>query len=315
MKLVVLDGYTLNPGDLSWDGLHSLGELVIYDRTSPDEIVARAYEADLVFTNKTPLTKETLEQLPNLKYIGVLATGFNIVDIAAARELGVTVTNVPTYSTQSVAQFVFALLLALSHRVELHSEAVHQGEWSNSLDFCFTKSPLIDLENKTIGIIGYGRIGERVAQIAKAFGMNILVAESRTTSTSNVPRVGWERLFIESDVITLHAPLTADTKEMINSEVLKLMKPSAFLINTGRGGLINEHDLAAALHNGVIAGAALDVLTVEPPAADNPLLTAPNCMITPHIAWATLEARTRLMTITIDNVRAFLDGTPINVVN
>lgn len=316
LKLVVLDGYTLNPGDLSWDALHTFGDLTVYDRTAPDEVIDRAKDAQLIFTNKTPLTKETLAQLPNLKYIGVLATGYNIVDIEAARELGITVTNVPTYSTQSVAQFVFALILALIHRVELHSDAVHRGEWSNSRDFCFTLSPLSDLENKTLGIIGYGRIGERVAQIAKAFGMHVLVAESRSNSKdSSVPRVSWERLFVESDFISLHTPLTADTKGMINADVLKLMKPSAYLINTGRGPLIEEQDLADTLRQGIIAGAALDVLSVEPPPKDNPLLTAPNCIITPHIAWATLEARKRLMDITVENVRSFLDGNTINAVN
>lgn len=315
MKLVVLDGFTLNPGDLNWVELQAFGELIVYDRTQPMDIVARAKDADLIFTNKTPLTKETLAQLPKLKYIGVLATGYNIVDIEAARELGITVTNVPSYSTSSVAQFVFALILAFCHRVELHSDAVRDGEWSNSLDFCFTKAPLMDLENKTIGIIGYGRIGERVAQIAKAFGMRVLVAESRYSSTQNdVPRVSWERVFIESDFISLHTPLTEATKEMINADVLKLMKPTSYLINTGRGPLIKEQDLAAALNDGQIAGAALDVLSVEPPSADNPLLTAKNCIITPHIAWATLEARQRLMVITVDNVRSFLDGNPINVV-
>lgn len=318
MKLVVLDGHTLNPGDLSWEPLESFGDLTVYDRTNVEDIISRASDAEIVFTNKTPLSRETLTQLPKLKYIGVLATGYNIVDTKAARELGIEVTNVPTYSTNSVAQFVFALLLALCHHIEQHSDAVHQGEWTRSLDFCFTKSPLIDLEGKTIGIIGYGRIGERVAQIAKAFGMDVLVAESRSGTRPNgtsVPRVSWERLFAESDVVTLHAPLTDETKEMIDAQTLALMKPTSFLINTGRGGLINEADLAEALNKGGIAGAALDVLSVEPPSATNPLLSAKNCLITPHIAWATLEARKRLMGITIENLQAFLNGTSINVVN
>lgn len=317
MHIVVLDGYTLNPGDLSWSGLQALGQVTIYDRTAQEDIVARASQADIVLTNKTPLSAGTLEQLPNLRYIGVLATGYNIVDTAYAAERGIVVTNVPAYSSHSVAQLVFALLLELCHHAGVHSDAVHQGEWTRSIDFCFTKSPLIELSSKTIGLIGLGQIGRQTAVIARAFGMRVLAVGSGRTvpsPTEGVEWVGLERLLAESDVVSLHCPLTPATARLINAERLALMKPSAFLINTSRGGLIAEADLADALNNGRLAGAGLDVLSTEPPAADNPLIGARNCIITPHIAWATKEARERLMAIAVDNVSRFLQGQAVNVV-
>ncbi|WP_159882071.1 D-2-hydroxyacid dehydrogenase [Paenibacillus puerhi] len=318
MNIVVLDGFTLNPGDLSWDALHTLGSVRVYDRTPEEEIVSRAAGADIVLTNKTPLSRDTLADLPKLQYIGVLATGYNIVDTQAAAERDIVVSNIPSYGTDSVAQYVFALLLELCHRVQRHSDAVHQGEWERSSDFCFTKSPLTELAGKTMGIIGLGRIGWRTARIAQAFGMQVLAAGSgRTplTSEEGVQRVTLDQLLSRSDVVSLHCPLTPETTRLINAATLGAMKPSAFLINTSRGGLIAEQDLADALRAGTIAGAALDVLSAEPPDADNPLLRAPNCIITPHIAWATLEARRRLMDTAVDNVRCFLQGKPANVVN
>lgn len=318
MNIVVLDGYTLNPGDLNWQGLEQLGQVAVYDRTAPEQIEERASNADMVLTNKTPLSAETITRLPKLRYIGVLATGYNIVDTAAAKERGIQVTNVPTYGTNSVAQFVFASLLELCHRVQLHSDAVHAGDWTNSVDFCFTRSPLIELAGKTLGLIGFGRIGRQTATIARSFGMRVIAVGSGRSTPLAEEGVEWvelNELFSRSDVISLHCPLTQTTEKLINGERIALMKPSALLINTSRGALINEKDLADALNEGRLAGAALDVLTVEPPQAHNPLLTARNCVITPHIAWATKEARTRLMEAAVDNVRAFLEGQAINVVN
>jgi glycerate dehydrogenase len=318
VNIVVLDGYTLNPGDLDWGGLESLGNVTVYERTAATEIIERAADADIVLTNKTQLSAALLEQLPKLRYIGVLATGYNIVDIEAARARGIPVANIPTYGTHSVAQFVFALLLELCHRVQQHSDAVHAGEWDRCPDFCFTRSPLIELAGKTMGLIGLGRIGGQVARIANAFGMRVVAVGSGKSNPAPVEGVEWvelERLLAESDVISLHCPLTASTEKLINAERLALMKRSALLINTSRGALINEQDLADALNNGRIAGAAVDVLSVEPSLPTNPLFSAANCLITPHIAWATKEARTRLMGTAVDNVQSFLSGQPTNVVN
>lgn len=318
MKLVVLDGYTLNPGDLSWQPLEALGELVVFDRTDPEELLGRAAGATVLLTNKTPLPGSVLEQLPDLKMISVLATGYNIVDMETAGRLSITVSNVPGYSTDSVAQLCFALLLEFTHRVQHHNEAVKAGRWVRSRDFSFWDHPLIELSGKTIGIIGFGDIGQKVADIATAFGMQVL-AFSRTQTDqrhrTNFTRVSLEELLRRADVVSLHCPLTPQTEGIINSSRLQLMKSSAYLINTSRGPLVVEKDLAEALNNGQIAGAALDVLSKEPPLAGNPLLTAQNCIITPHIAWASVEARTRLLHETVQNVEAFLGGGPRNVVS
>jgi len=318
MKIVVLDGYTLNPGDLSWDGLKQIGDVTIYDRTPVDIIVERAAGAEIVFTNKTPLNKEVINQLPTLKYIGVLATGYNVVDTEAAKENGVIVTNIPGYGTDSVAQMVFALLLELCHHVQFHSEMVRQGKWSQSVDFCYWDYPLVELAGKTMGIIGFGNIGRKVADIATAFGMKIIGYDTFKTDQSHRNNFIWadvNQLLEESDVISLHCPLFPETKGLINKERLQLMKSTAFLLNTSRGPVIVDSDLAEALNNGTIAGAGIDVLSVEPPSKDNPLFSAKNCIITPHIAWATKEARTRLMGIAINNLMTFLNGNPVNVVN
>ncbi len=317
MKIVVLDGYTLNPGDLSWDALKDLGDVTIYDYTPADQIVARAQGAEILFTNKTPLMADTLAQLDKLTYIGVLATGYNVVDVKAAAARGVAVTNIPTYGTSSVAQMVFALLLELCHHVQLHSDAVRAGEWSESRDFCFWKTPLVELQGKTIGIVGFGRIGRQVARIADAFGMRILAQDKFQGPAPDLADFRWaelDELLAQSDVVSLHCPLFPDTAGLINQETLARMKPSAFLINTSRGGLIVDQDLSDALNRNQIAGAALDVLSVEPPPADNPLLKAKNILITPHISWATGEARARLMGIAVDNLKAYLAGKPVNVI-
>lgn len=315
MNIVILDGYTLNPGDLSWTPLDSLGNCEIYDRTSASEVVQRATHAEIVLTNKTLLPATTIAQLPKLQYIGVLATGYNVVDIQAAREREIPVTNVPAYSTQSVAQMVFALLLELTQHVGLHAQGVRAGQWSNQAHFCYWEKPLIALENLTMGIVGLGAIGQAVAKIAQAFGMSVL-AYQRTPKP--IPEVTWvdlDNLFQQSDIVTLHCPLTPETHHLINAQRLALMKPSAFLINTSRGGLVDENTLAQALQRGQIAGAGLDVLNVEPPKLDNPLFKLQNCFITPHIAWATQTARQKLLEIAVANLQAFLQGTLQNVVN
>jgi glycerate dehydrogenase len=303
MKIVVLDGFTLNPGDLSWSGLQALGNVKVYDRTPENLIAERSKEAEILITNKTPISRELLNACVKIKYIGVLATGYN---------------NVPGYGTASVAQAVFALILALSNRVKEHSDAVLNGDWSLSKDFCFWNYPLVELAGKTLGIIGFGNIGRQVATIGEAFGMKI-VAYSRTqteqTALKNFRWVGLNDIFKESDVLSLHCPLFAETKGIINKETLGLMKESSLLINTSRGPLIVEEDLAEALNNEVIAGAGLDVLSLEPPSASNPLLSAKNCIITPHIAWASKEARERLMGIAVDNVKSFIQGKGKNIVN
>jgi glycerate dehydrogenase len=318
MKIVVLDGYCLNPGDLSWDHLRALGHVEVYDRTPAEEAVARAADADVIFTNKTPLPASALEQLPKLRYIGVLATGYNIVDVAAAKARGVVVANIPTYGTASVAQFVFALLLELCHHVGEHVAAVRAGEWSANPDWSFWKSPLVELAGKTMGIIGFGRIGRQTAKIADAMGMQVIANDTHHGETPHYEDFRWagvEELLRESDVVSLHSPLFPETKGMINATSLGWMKPSAFLINTSRGPLVVDQDLADALNAGTLAGAGLDVLSLEPPSADNPLLSARNCLVTPHIAWATHEARSRLMDLAVSNVTAFLTGTPRNVVS
>lgn len=317
MKIVILDGHTLNPGDLSWDGLKALGECAIYDRSAPAEVLPRAQDAEIVLTNKTVLKREHILALPKLRYLGVLATGFNVVDGVAAREHGIPVCNVPTYGTRSVAQHAFALLLELTQHTGHHAHTVRDGRWAQSPDFCYWDHPLIELEGLTMGVVGLGRIGQAVAALAAAFGMKVLGSDiSRGSGTPPfVQFVELERLFAESDVISLHCPLTPETQHLVNRERLARMKPGAFLLNTSRGPLIDEAALAAALNEGRLAGAGLDVLAVEPPRADHPLYTARNCFITPHIAWATRSARARLMETAVANVRVFLAGKPQNVVN
>jgi glycerate dehydrogenase len=317
MKIVVLDGYALNPGDLSWELFEAMGHLTVYPRTPPELVVERAKDAAIILTNKTRVREKELALLPRLKYVGVLATGYDVVDTAAARRRGIVVTNVPTYGTQSVAQLVFALLLELCHHVQEHNDAVKKGAWSACADYCFWNYPLIELAGKKMGIIGFGRIGRQTAAIAAAFGMELLVHSRSAVEPGGLAMRVLDRdtLLGECDVLSLHCPLTPDTAGLICEKTLSLMKPSAFLINTARGGLIVDQDLAEALNRGRIAGAALDVLSVEPPPADNPLLAAANCIITPHIAWATYAARTRLMRIAAENLKAFLAGNPVHVVS
>jgi len=317
MRIVVLDGYTLNPGDLSWDGLQALGECVVYDRTPPAQVVARARDAEIVFTNKTVLDAATLGALPKLRYIGVLATGYNVVDVPTARQRNIVVANIPTYGTRSVAQHVFALLLELTQHVGHHANTVRDGRWSANPDWCYWDFPLMELEGLTMGIVGFGRIGQTVATLASAFGMKVLAHDLQPPPAlpPGVRLADLDTVFAQSDVVSLHCPLTAENQGLVNARRLEMMKPSAFLINTSRGPLVNEADLAAALNAGRIAGAGLDVLAVEPPRGDNPLLTARNCLITPHIAWATHSARARLMQIAVENLRAFLAGQPVNVVS
>lgn len=313
-----MDGYALNPGDLSWDGLQQFGELKVYDRTPLDKIAERAADAEIVFTNKTPIKEDVLKALTSLKFVGVLATGYNIVDTQFAKSKGIIVANVPGYGTASVVQMTFALLLELCQRVQKHSDVVMDGKWSQSADWCFWDFPLVELSGKTMGIIGFGNIGQQVADVATAFGMNILGHSRTMKEQSDRKNFKWaevEELLKASDVVSIHCPLSDETRGLINKNTLRLMKPSAFLLNTARGPIIVEPDLADALNNAVIAGAGLDVLSTEPPAADNPLFKAKNCVITPHIAWATREARERLMNITVKNLEAFIEGKPVNVVN
>ncbi|MBP3678952.1 MAG: D-2-hydroxyacid dehydrogenase [Bacteroidaceae bacterium] len=314
MKIVVLDGYALNPGDLSWDEMKLLGELEIYDRTSPEQVLERSIGAEALITNKTVLTSDHMDALPNLKYIGVLATGYNVVDINAAKEHNIVVTNIPAYSTQSVAQMVFAHLLNITQRVGYYSKENTNGRWAKNQDFCYWDTNLIELAGKKIGIVGFGNIGQATARIALAMDMKVLAYTSKNQADlpTGILKVDLDELFSASDVISLHCPLTPETKELVNTKRLNMMKKNAILINTGRGPLINEKDLADALNKESIAGAGLDVLSTEPPLADNPLLTAKNCFITPHIAWATYEARTRLMQIAIDNLKSYMEGNIIN---
>ena len=314
MKIVILDGYTANPGDLSWKELETLGELVVYDRTSADETVARATDAEVVLTNKVLITKDVIAQLPRLKYVGVLATGYNVVDIEAAHQRGIIVTNVPAYSTESVAQMVFAHLLTVTNRVEHYAAQNRADRWTNSADFSYSDTLLTELAGKTFGIVGLGNIGKRVAQIAQAFGMNVIALTSKTTLPEGIKKVELSELFAQSDVLSLHCPLTSDTHHMINADTLKLMKPTAILINTGRGPLIDDQAVADALKGKRLYAFCADVLTEEPPKADNPLLGLPNAYTTPHIAWATVEARARLVKVAIDNVKAFANGKSQNVV-
>ena len=316
MKIVVLDGYTSNPGDLSWDALAAIGTLTVHDRTADADIVPRARGAEIVLTNKTVLSRDVIAALPGLRCICVLATGYNVVDVTAAKEHGITVCNVPEYSTPNVAQAVFALLLELTNRTGHHDRSVHEGRWAACADFCYWDGDLVELAGLTLGILGFGRIGHAVARIGTAFGMRILAhRRSGTGPVEGGEHASLDRLFRESDILSLHCPLTPDTKELVNAARLATMKRTALLINTARGPLVNEADLAAALDAGTIAGAGLDVLTVEPPPASNPLLHAKNCVITPHIAWATRNARRRLIEATAGNVRAFAAGRPRNVVN
>ena len=317
-KIVVLDGYAANPGDISWEPWKELGELTVYERTAPDETVARCKDAEIVLTNKVILDAKVIEQLPALRYIGVLATGYNVVDLEAARRHDIVVTNIPAYSTLSVAQMVFAHLLNITHHVAQHAERVNDGAWQNAKDFCFWDSELIELDGLTLGIVGLGNIGQAVARIAQTFGMKVMAYSSK--SEEALAEMGiqkaasYEDVFRTADVVSLHCPLNAQTKHLVNAERLALMKPSAILINTGRGPLIDEQALADALNNGKIYAAGVDVLTQEPPRAGSPLIGARNCYITPHVAWATRAARERLDKIAFDNVRAFLDGCPRNVV-
>jgi glycerate dehydrogenase len=315
MKLVVLDGFTLNSGDLSWAPLSGFGQLVVHDRTAENDVVERCREAAIVITNKVPLTRETMQQLPQLKLITVLATGYNIVDVDVAKENGIVVCNVPAYGTASVAQHTFALLLELTNHVGLHAQTVAAGEWQRSPDFAYTKKPLMELEGKILGIVGFGNIGQRTARIGAALGMHILYNSRTKKETSLGTFANLPALFSQSDVVSLHCPLTAENKGFVNNELLGRMKPSAFFINTARGQLINEQHLANALNAHKIAGAALDVLSAEPPQENNPLLQARNCILTPHIAWISFEARQRIMDVTAQNIAAFLNGASQNVVN
>ena len=318
MKIVVLDGYTLNPGDLSWEKLESLGDCEIYDTTVPEQVVERSIDADIVIVNKVRLPKSIIEKLPNLKYIGILATGYDVVDTAFAKTKGIPVCNIPSYGTASVAQTTFALILELCHHVQEHNDAVKRGDWTRSPNFCFWQRPLIELAGKTLGIVGFGRVGQNVADIGNAFGMKIVAhdrIESDQSHRCNFKWLKFEELLNESDIVSLHCPLFPETKGIIDSAAIGRMKKTAFLVNTSRGPLIVDDDLAAALNADQIAGAALDVLSVEPPPSSNPLLSAKNCLITPHISWATKEARTRLMDIAVDNVRTWLAGGVTNRVN
>ena len=316
MKIVVLDGYTANPGDLSWEGLEQLGEVTVYDRTKPSETVARAAEAEIVITNKVVIGREEMAQLPHLIYIGVLATGYNVVDIAAARERGIIVTNVPAYSTESVAQMVFAHLLTVTNHTERYAIENRQGRWSSNPDFCYYANSITELADKTFGIVGLGNIGQRVAQIAQAFGMKVKAFTSKPAEAlpEGIQKTDLKELFQTSDIISLHCPLTPDTHHLIKAETIAWMNPEAILINTGRGPLVDDAALAEALKAGRLKAYCADVMTEEPPKADNPLLQVDNAYITPHIAWATKEARQRLLQIAIANVSAFLKGTPQNVI-
>jgi glycerate dehydrogenase len=318
LKIVVLDGYTLNPGDLTWSGIEQQGTLAVHDRTAPDQIMARLADAEIVFTNKTPLTREHFAANPQIRFVGVLATGYNVVDITVARECGIPVSNIPTYGTMAVAQFTMALLLELCHRVGRHADSVRAGDWSACKDFCYWLNPLVELDGKTLGIIGFGRIGQAFGKIAQAFGMNILAVDEypdKRLESATLRYTTLDDLYAKADVISLHCPLSDNNSGMINQVSIGKMKPGVLILNTSRGPLINEAELAEALKSGRVAGAAVDVLSSEPPVPDNPLLSAQNCIVTPHIAWATREARTRLINVAADNLAAFLKGKPQNVVN
>ena len=316
-NIVILDGHCANPGDLSWEELKEFGQLKVYERTSQEQVVERSIDADILLVNKTKITANELQQLPQLKYIGVLATGFNHIDIEAAHKQNVVVSNIPSYSTYSVAQMVFASIFAISNRVEHYAQQTREGKWTQNPDFCYWDTPLIEVAGKTLGIVGLGHIGNKVAHIAREFGLEVYAFTSKNAVDlpEGIQKTTLDGLFSVSDILTLHCPLTPETRELINAESLKKMKQGAILINTGRGSLVNEADVAAALQSGKLAAYGADVMCQEPPAADNPLLQQPNAFLTPHIAWATQEARKRLVNIAINNVRAFVQGEPINVVN
>jgi glycerate dehydrogenase len=315
MKLVVLDGYATNPGDLSWEALSALADCTIHDRTPAELTMPRAAGAALLLTNKTVLGREEICALPDLRYIGVLATGYNVVDVDAARRAGVIVTNIPAYSTASVAQTVFAFILEFTQQVALHTASVRAGEWTRSIDFAYWKTPLIELAGKTLGLVGLGSIGQTVARIGQAFGMRVIAATRTPRQLAGIEEASLDDVFRQADFLSLHCPLTPDTRHLVNADRLALMKPTAFLVNTSRGGVVDAQALANALAAGRLAGAGVDVLDREPPPADDPLLAAPNCWVTPHLAWATREARSRLLDTAVGNVRAFLAGHPRNVVS
>ncbi|HEY8804020.1 MAG TPA: D-2-hydroxyacid dehydrogenase [Clostridium sp.] len=318
MKIVVLDGYTLNPGDITWKELEKLGELKVYDRSEDDLIIERVGDAEVIFTNKTPLSKDALKKMINLKFIGVLATGYNIIDVDAAKELGIVVTNIPTYGTDAVSQMAIALLLGICHHVGEHSESVKRGEWANSLDWCYWNYPLIELAGKTMGIIGYGRIGQGTGRIAQALGMNVFAYDqykNQSLESNTMKYVELDELMAKSDIICLHCPLFESTRGIINKNTISKMKDGVKIINNSRGPLIVEEDLAEALNSGKVGAAAVDVVSTEPIEMDNPLLKAKNCIITPHISWAPKESRERLMNIAIENLKQFLVKKPVNVVN
>lgn len=317
MKIVVLDGFTENPGDLSWENLEKFGELTVYDRTAPEDVAVRIGDAEVVFTNKTPITKETIDKCTNMKFISVLATGYNIVDYTYAREKGIPVTNIPTYGTASVAQFAIALLLEICHHVAHHDSAVHEGRWEACEDWCFWDYPLIELAGKTMGIVGFGRIGQTTGKIAAALGMKVLANDKFPNDAGRklATYVELDELFASSDVIVMHTPLFPETEKMINKSTIAKMKDGVIFINNSRGQLVEEQDLADALNSGKIYAAAVDVVSTEPICGDNPLLKAKNCMITPHISWAPKESRQRIMDMAVENVKAYAAGAPINVVN
>lgn len=317
MKITVLDGYSLNPGDMSWDELKALGDVEIFDRTPREQVVERAKDSEIILTNKVKIDDEIMSQLPQLMYVGVLATGYNVVDVKAANKRGIIVTNIPTYSTDSVAQMTFAHILTISNRVEHYAIENRKGRWSNNPDFCYWDTPLVDLTGKTLGIVGLGHIGLRVAAIAKQFGMDVFAYTSKTAAELplGIQKTTLEGLYAVSDILTLHCPLTDETRELINARSIAKMKKGIVIINTGRGQLINEHDVAEALKSGYICGYGADVMSEEPPKEDNELLLQPNAFITPHIAWASMDSRIRLMNQTVNNIKAFMNGRPINVVN
>lgn len=312
MKIIVVDGYAMNPGDLSWDGLEEIGDVTVYDRTPPERVVERLQGADVMITNKVPVSAKLLEQLPNLNYIGITATGYNTIDTDACRRRDVVVCNVPAYSTKAVVQMTWAHIFNLTNRVALHADSVCDGDWTACPDFCYWKTPQPALENMTLGLIGFGNIGQGVAAAAKGFGLRVLVSTRTSRDVSDVDLVSRDELLGQSDIVSLHCPQTPETQKLINAESIALMKPGAFLVNTSRGGLIDEAALADALNSGRLAGAGLDVLSTEPPLEDNPLLRAKSCFISPHMAWAGIAARQSLINQTVNNLRAFLDGAPVN---
>jgi glycerate dehydrogenase len=316
MKIVVLDAFAMNPGDLSWEQLKNIGDTEIYDRSLPEESIKRVADAEIILTNKALVNKDIMEAAPNLKYIGVMATGYNVVDITEAHKRNIVVTNVPAYSTASVAQLTFAFILELANHTALYAQSVKNGDWVRSKDFSYHLKPIMELQNKTLGIIGFGQIGQNVAKIALAFGMRVISSHKHPErdKMEGVTFVDEKTCFKEADIVSLHCPLTQDNFEFVNKQLLATMKPKAFLVNTSRGGLVNENDLAEALNHETITGAALDVLSTEPPSANNPLLHAKNCLINPHVAWATFESRARLMDVVVNNIESFLKGKPVNVI-